>query len=371
MAGSSEKNHILWLDSIKGIACWLVVIYHFQDDYFYVPFLNRLFDKSKILFFLTRGTFALNIFFIIASFIAAKVLLENKDKIAELTGKGIIKRYFRLSLPIFLMNLIILFCQFIGIGSDRIYGMFQHKFTLWDVFRDAFFDCVFRYDTYFNSVTWMIYEIFFGYLLTCLICLIIKDMKEIYKFLILSVTVVVMWFYACDYTAFLFGILLYLIYTSDSIKKINKVLSNILGACLIVVGALVASYDGEIAYRLSMFLPERPFSIPWVYDWLAAILFMTGIVLCTVVIKGLDNKVLSLSGRICFPVFIFHRVCEATLGEMGYRYFETQDKISLATDASFIITIIGTIIISLLYVFFVEPYFNRFTALIIKLIYKK
>ena len=371
MADNNEKKHILWLDSIKGIACWLVVLYHFQGDYSYIPFLNRFFEKSKVLLFVTRGTFALNVFFIIASFLAAKVLLDNKDKMGELSAKGIIKRYFRLSLPLFLMNYIILICQLFGIGSDRIYGMFQHGFTVWDVFRNAFVDCIFSNNTYFNSVTWMVYEIFFGYLLTVIICLVLRNMKDNYKYLLLTITVVIMWFYACDYTAFVFGILLYIIYSSEWIKKINGVIRNIAGILLIIAGLLIASYDGDIAYKLSGFLADEPFSYSWVYDWLAAILVMLGIVLATVVIKGLDNKILAATGKICFPVFIFHRVCESTVGEMAYRSYEAKGQINLATDASFVVTILSTIIISVLYIFFIEPYFNKFTAIIIKDLFKE
>ncbi|GEM_PF-2379527 len=364
----NKNNQILWLNSIKGVACWIVFFYHFSiDSFYYVPVLSKLTEVSPCFNFIFSGTTALNIFYIISAYLVAGKFLNNKDQFISLGAKGIIKRYLRLSFPILIMNFVIYIIYLLGLGSDRVYDMFTHSYSLWDVFRDAFFDCIFKGSSYFNTVVWMIKDLFYGYLVTILICGIVINLKKTYKSLFLIVTIIIMWLVNCNYATFVFGILLYIVTSSIETKEINKVLWWVGGTCLVTAGLMITSFDDNISLILEKYMPNSSFSSWWNWDWIGAMLIMCGIVISSYIVKMLDNKILAKTGMICMPVFLFHRVCEATIGDYAYRYVLARfGEVSYAIDAAFLSCVICLIVISLVYVFLIEPYVNKLIVFVVK-----
>ena len=100
---------------------------------------------------------------------------------------------------------------------------------------------------------------------------------------------------------------------------------------------------------------------------------MTGLILCSPALKLLGNRKLALSGKICFPVYLFHKLCMLTVGDAAFRFFDARSVgyINHGVKAAFFVSVLSVIVLSVLYVRFIEPLINRLIAFIIKAMEKR
>jgi hypothetical protein len=54
--GKSPNNRIGWINTLKGIACWVVFLGHFDDDFPYIPVVRRFYEKGDLLRFISEKT---------------------------------------------------------------------------------------------------------------------------------------------------------------------------------------------------------------------------------------------------------------------------------------------------------------------------
>lgn len=355
---TDNKKQIKWLDTLKGIACWMVFLGHFEEDYPYVPGLQKLYEAVPVIKFISEKTTALNIFYIISAFLVAKRFLNTSENNASKVGKSVFKRYLRLSIPVFLTNLLIILIQRMGYGFGNRYGMFADRYTFGGAVWNAFVDGMFFGSTYFNSNMWMLNELFLGYLFAVTVCLILNEMKPVAGNIMLVILTAVLWISGCYLAVFFFGIILYRI--ADGKLSQKSVLSAVLGTVLLILGCIVSSYNRLIVLKLPVSLPELPFRTWWSYCWIAAMLMVSGIALSPYMIRILEWGPLHKMGRICFPVFLFHRIYLASFAALAYSYgFAHAGDKGEGSLAAFAVSFILTLISSLIYVFLIEPPINK------------
>ncbi len=363
----TEKNQILWLNTVKGFACWIVFLGHFYADYSYIPLLHKLYTNIPYFNVLKNGTFALNVFYIISAFLVAGRYLESND---ERIGKSVFKRYFRLAFPIFLMDVLCFILFKFGLLYGRILEMDEINYTLWDVFRDGFYDAIFKGSRLFNPSLWMVGELFWGYCIAIMLSLIVKKMRLLNQIVFLIGITTLLLFTESDYTTFAFGVLAYIMYSL--VKRRETVFKAVIGVLIIVWGVFTASYSVLIAYFFQTHFADTTLKFQWVQCWIAAMLFMTGIIFCKPARKIMDNKALAFLGKISFPVFILHRVWECSLGEKAYEYcYALNMRTTDGIKASFIVTVFATVVSALVYYFLIEPHLNKLTKLIIEAIFSE
>ena len=355
---TDNKKQIKWLDAIKGIACWMVFLGHFEEDYPYVPGLQKLYEAVPVIKFISEKTTALNIFYIISAFLVANRFLNSLDNNASKAGKSVLKRYLRLSIPVFVTNLLIILIQRMGYGFGNRYGMFASRYTFGEAVLNAFVDGMFFGSTYFNSNMWMLNELFLGYLFTVVVCLVINEMKPVTGNIMLIIMTAVLWISGCYLAVFFFGIILYRIVSGGISEK--PVLSSVLGTILLILGCIVSSYNRVIVLKIPSSVSELPFRTWWSYCWIAAMLMVTGIALSPYMIRILEWGPLHKMGRICFPVFLFHRIYLASFAALAYSYgFAHAGDKGEGSLAAFAVSFILTLISSLIYVFLIEPPINK------------
>ncbi len=163
-----ENSHLNFLDGIRGIAAFLVVIGHFRHYFFNQnnnsPF--YIFIWSRLNYFFLNGAFCVELFFVLSGF----VLTYNYVKNHNFIKKQVFKRVYRLVVPVILSLLIYLIL--IKLNLLYYYHKVDSNSTIFEniiyFFKSgiAFF---LNSDLYFisiNSSLWTIpIELFWSYLL--------------------------------------------------------------------------------------------------------------------------------------------------------------------------------------------------------------
>ena len=363
-------KQIKWLDALKGIACWMVFLGHFEEDYPYVPGLQKVYEALPVIKFISEKTTALNIFYIISAYLVAKRFLNSNDNNASKAGKSIFKRYLRLSIPVFIANILIILIQRMGYGFGNRYGMFTARYTFPEAVWNAFVDGAFFGSTYFNSNMWMLNELFLGYLFAIVICMVLNEMKPVAGNIMLVILIGVLWFDGCYLAVFFFGIILYRIADGGIASK--PVLSSIIGTILLISGCIVSAYNRVIVLKVPGTFPELPLRTWWSYCWIAAMMMVAGIALSPYMIRILEWGPLHWLGRICFPVFLFHRIYLASFAALAYSYgFARNSDKGEGSLAAFVVSFALTFVSSLIYVFIIEPPVNKLAEQILAGVFHK
>ena len=368
---NNDKKQIFWLNSIKGIACWIVFLGHFQEDYGYVPFLRYVL-AMPVFGFLTNGTMALNVFYIISAYLLAKSLFENGDIIKN-SGRGIVKRYFRLSLPLLLMNMTVFLLQLFKLNSDRIYGMFTEKYNLLDVFKSAFVDTMLLGDSKFNSMMWMMKTLFLGFIFTTMVCIIICKLSYTKKLIFMIAITVLFTLTDVGVATMMYGVLLYVLQSENAFDRIPVKVAWPVGIVILIISLLHSSFAIKISndylyYTAIHNMPRLkiPFGAFWIHDWIAAMGIMSALFICAGLRSIIDRKWIAATGSICFPMFLFSRVWEASFGELACRIFTgIRGNEADGVKASLLFTILISVGFSILYVKFIEPKINKLANIIL------
>ncbi len=98
-------NRIKYLDSVRGIAALMVVIYHVINAHW------GYYTISKLSFFVINGVDAVSLFFVLSGLVLSYKYLQKPNIVPEIQYKNfVIGRFFRLY-PVYLVVLIILYIQ--------------------------------------------------------------------------------------------------------------------------------------------------------------------------------------------------------------------------------------------------------------------
>lgn len=181
----AQKSKIRYLDGLKGLACLPVLLGHFKSDFLVLPGLEKLLRIPYINGIMVNGNWALNLFFIVSALLIAENILADPElNYQKLAGK-MIKRYFRLSLPLLVLYEIIWVIQKLGLfanqevaailGTENYLGKyFTVEYTQLGAIREALIGTLFNGEFTFNSVMWMMQIMFVGWYLSVLLALLIR-----------------------------------------------------------------------------------------------------------------------------------------------------------------------------------------------------
>lgn len=235
----SSAQKIRYLDGLRGIAALVVVVHHFILAFYPALFFgssaqNHLqggvedWMSRSVFNVLYNGNFAVCLFFVLSGFVLSyKFFLEKKQ---EVIRESVVKRYFRLMIPVTFSVLIVFFLMrfslFFHLSAAESTGSFWFE-RFW-LFEENFFDALiagmfgsFFSDTFlYNMVLWTISFEFLGSLLVFSFLAFFGTMKNRYIAYIALLT----FFFQTYYLAFILGILLSDIATSHAITtKLRKI----------------------------------------------------------------------------------------------------------------------------------------------------
>jgi peptidoglycan/LPS O-acetylase OafA/YrhL len=211
-----KANRIDYIDGIKGICAIIVLISHLNcvfrpnvsliESFCHIPFLRRLGD----------GNLAVSIFIILSSFITCTAFNRKRDDIMRVYRKIIVKRYFRLSLPIAAVLLLSMLCKMLGIYYNMDVLLIDGFTSDWiSIYKQNIADiplsmlmspfgigCI-----GWLNIVWMIKYVFLGTFLCVLIDIALYNCTKMDKIICCSFVCLLLYFYDYNYINIIIGYL--------------------------------------------------------------------------------------------------------------------------------------------------------------------
>lgn len=336
------------LEGLRGIASLSVVFHHFF--YGFLPALIWGAAGSKGLIFpqleetiaqtplslLWNGDFAVMIFFVMSAYVLTYRYFQNYD---HKTGKSlqddgefiffsVIRRYPRLTIPIFFSSLCVLFFFNAGLLYHKQAVVYSHSFEwlslLWelpnasiaDVFQNTFLEVPFAYETRYNNVLWTICIEFYGSMLAFALIGLIGRLSlrwAIYPLLI-------WWIGNSLYLGFILGVILADMRFAPSCTMLREWLERpfiswSVGLVGLYLGSFIKGIDNSQNIWFSWLYILDGGSMPnaqWTHNW-GAFLLLTALLSSQSWQRAFSNPFFVWLGRVSFAMYLMHSLVFGTL----------------------------------------------------------
>lgn len=394
-----KAPYIGWIDGLKGIACLLIFVYHFILAYFPMTYYGDVVPwhyawetklYSNPMMFLVNGNFWVCIFCLVSGFLVSYIVFV---KGLESVSKMIVKRYLRLSLPVFFISfLVYLMMQadvFTNVAATQItqspwYGLFYtDKVTLKDVFETSFFCDWFLGSTIFSNAFWMLRDLFIGWFLSFILSLIAlgdkavngkKDSdtnskKEQFNYRIMLVYILVaLVYFRLDSLQLCFVIGTMVAYIFATVGEVK--LPFWVTVPLMLIGLYLAGYPSE--YEPVGIYENVEIGLNGIRDYqvfhiLAAFFVFLSVLYGKYGKKILGNKVLCYFGKLSFGIYLLHiPVLFSVTGAIFINMYHATEKYLLSAGVSFVISLVVLLLAAMVYHHVIEKYIEKFIQAILK-----
>jgi peptidoglycan/LPS O-acetylase OafA/YrhL len=369
-----EKKRLLWVDGLRGIACFAVFLHHFMLSFypssFYgteKPSLLNGFDtffSANPLGFIINGNFWVNVFILIASFIpASRVMACRNEDMKSTAGTIVLRRFPRLMIPVAVVSLIKFLLVILLNALNLNYAgiSIEHGFIKY-----MFHACVllfFRPDRSVIGPLWTIYYIFMAAPIAVTLALPDKKSNKLMP-LVYAALLVPVYYVELNFLPVIFGVLLADIKVNrlDGIKASSAVAKWVkysVSLFMILLGLFLGGYPSHTVDSVFYsFLPEStelPLFIA--YHALGAFMLMFGLMLWhewNLKSVILEKKPALFLGSISMGVFLIHTLL---IDFVGYYLF---DKLMLSNSyvivGAVLLVVVSALLILMAWVFkrFVE-----------------
>jgi len=316
-----EKGKILPLEALRGIASIIVFLWHFSLAFY--PAITGLFDPTRGLigtqfFFLLNGNASITFFFTLSGFVLTYRYFCDND--SEHIINGVLKRYFRLAGPVFVIVMLSFCLANLNLYYYRDAAIISHSpwlsnfgianansnfnFSFWDALTQGLFLSLLRGDFTFNSNLWTMHLELIGSLISFGFAPILAKASKGWSYVLLFLFAGLLHFIQPYYVCFILGTFLALQFSRKHFS-----LGNFWSAAFTVTGLFLFS-----------FLSPRGVYSGWDLGWsilpvetLAAYANTTASVLAIMVVLGnksihalLDSRISRLLGNISFPLYLSH-----------------------------------------------------------------
>ncbi|MBQ8934051.1 MAG: acyltransferase family protein [Lachnospiraceae bacterium] len=186
---------------IKAFACITVVVAHWKAFFASMgsPGIDSLVFEGPLVL-LIYSSMGVSIFLMLSAALAGLKVYRGQRIHA---GREVLKRYIRLSIPIFVTSLTVFCLQKAGLiftseagallGNDFVAGLYAAPLKAWDLFRISFFTALLREENSFYVPFWMMSYIFLGSLVSMALSFVIRSLGNagkaaVFGFLILGMS---------------------------------------------------------------------------------------------------------------------------------------------------------------------------------------
>lgn len=350
-------NRIKYIEGLKGIGALMVFFTHYRMMGLFYP--NSLFQENPILRLFMCGDLAVHIFLIVSGFcIALSVYNKMQYDIKELQTL-VLKRYFRLSLPI--MFLLLFECVMYLIDAFPPHEwvlQFGARQSAVEAYQDlsilklpvAIFLSPVGINCGWLFPIWMLKYIFLGTFLIVIIRIGTSGLNFKLKLFWNIFFICVFGFISEYYLSVVFGNLLYEISANNTCNlKIKKSIKEIMAFLLLVLGIV-------LFMSLSMNI-----------NYVVAILLVSSVFMSDLLQKLLSLKVFVWLGTISFSLYLIHwpLICSYSLWIHDLFCFSNP---YINAICLFSTTVLLLLVLSSLYKNFVE---NKVCAVLMKYLQKK
>lgn len=356
-----KNSKIGYLDGIRGIAAFVVVLNH-MVALFYPGFYGGVIHTSNSLettlrnspfYVFINGHFAVCLFFILSGFVLSYKFFNTWDK--EVIREAVIKRYFRLVIPVvFSIFLAYLFME-IGLFYNQeavlitqsnwgVFWNFEPEFI--PMLKDAFVDTFINYSpgTY-NMVLWTMTHEFIGSLVVFAILFIVSGFKKKQRFIFYILAII---YYRHAYTSgFIVGMMMCDYYCNINWKFFkNEIFSWI----LFISGLLIGSYYLKIDSVLQPGFVDMEKS----YFLIGGTMVIFGLLNSDILQKFFSIKPILWLGQISFSMYIIHLLIFGTFS--CYVFVKIYGIFNY--NMAFLITIIPSLIIMFISSHYIHRYMD-------------
>ena len=196
MNQAKKMNRITYIDGLKGLACLIVLLFHFNAAFVVDDVCVRNLQKPFSL--LTDGSWAVSLFLLLSGFTISQVLYAKQNY-----QDIILKRYFRLSFPIALIQIMAFVLGMAGcftnknvslITHDPWFGTFYDVFSVQSLLKGIFFTIPYgaEFAIPYIAPAWMICYIFWGTFLVIILCFGSRGLKKQKKVLFYLIAMILL-----------------------------------------------------------------------------------------------------------------------------------------------------------------------------------
>ncbi|MDY9927503.1 acyltransferase [Methanosarcina sp.] len=356
------REKIEYLDSLRGIAALVVIIFHFAADFYPALLTANTADVHTTTFealarqtplnVVYNGSFAVCVFFVLSGYVLTYKYFQSKDNMIIISGA--IRRYFRLLGPILTSILLAYLLLSLGMmynqqaafltGSQWLHGFYQFNPSITEALRQAF------YYTYlvdmsnskiaYNAVLWTMNIEFRGSFLVFTLALFIGRLKNRYPLYLLAL------FFTLNtyYMGFVLGLILADIYNSDkkdSFKIKNRGVAVIILLMGLFLGGYIPGIPSNPIYNMMTFKILSNNMI--VHYSVGASLLLLGLLNLKGLQEILSHHFLVFIGKLSFSLYVVHRIIITSYSSWLF--------IQLVTCMSYFLAFVLTFLSSMVVIF--------------------
>ncbi len=359
---NSPAQQMEYLNGLRGLAALVVVLHHFSVG-FYPSLYTGVEKKAHILSYpievtisktplnvIFSGNFAVCIFFVLSGYVLTYKYFKIKDR--EILSSGVVRRYFRLGIPIlFSMVLAYIFMKFnffhnqeaaLITKSDWWLATFwtfppnfyvMLKEALWGVLLNK------EYSTY-NTILWTMNYEFLGSMLAFSLAGLFGNVRK--RYWIYALLAILFFFDKTNYyySAFVVGVMLG---DMDNQESKPSLFSNkILNLFMLVGGLFLGSYpfelnvEGTIYQNMKLDVLQAPGAQ---YHILGAVFIMLALLNSKNLQAFFSKAPFIFLGRISFSLYLIHLIFICSFSSYIFIYFESIFKYNTAFALTFALSI--------------------------------
>ena len=314
-----KNNKVLQLDSIRGIACLVVVLSHLSLVFF--PQLHAFSSDNKVpksdilslihespLGFLYSGTAAVYCFFVLSGYVLSRSFL-NKDINVLLLIASIIKRYPRLAIPSTVSCVLAFLCFLIPVNKEYIsswgFGLGNIHLSLIDALYSGAIEPYIEGKSTYNAVLWSMKIELLGSVLVYLYCFSMKKTTAMKASIYIIILLLIIFISKngqeyLGYASFFLGVF---IYTYKI--KINKTI-----AIMLFLFGLYCSgvHYNSLSYQFIIdYVPLiNQKNIYELLNFLGGFLIVLSIISGDIFNRFLTKKPITILGKLSFSIYLTH-----------------------------------------------------------------
>lgn len=346
-----------YLDSLKGFGAYIVLFSHYYLAFNIENYNLLLFHRFSPFSILVNGNWAVCLFIMLSSFSIIYRLENNK---VEYLKNVIIKRYFRLAIPIVFILVIIYMMSLIDlfynsevsylVKSNWLANFYNHKIGLYDFVKECVY-VVINGKSELDPPLWMINYIFFGTFLTLLVSVVIKDILIKKKILILFILAFYLYNISVYYSCIVLGYILYCIHSQN-----------------IINGGKISIYINLLSFLGFILLPlciHTPLS-----NSVSAFLFLCIVIRNIKIQQLLSGNCTVFLGKISYQLYLIHWPVLCSVSCFAFIKFLDIDIVVLHLIV-FLLFVFVSSILAWIITKYMEPIYNFLTMKIVNAIMAK
>lgn len=384
----AEAKRMKWIDGLRGIACGWIFVHHFLLFFYPATYwgLDATTHTPKAFHWdamlaqspfacLINGNFWVCVFLTVSGLVLSNYVFSHS---ASQVADSMLKRYFRLSLPVFVLSAIVFFMMKWNLfremakaaamtGSPSLLTLYATKASFLEVVLDSFINVWFVGDQTFSGAFWMLSALFIGSYVSYILALIAKERRFLWGYV--GIIVILGLLDSLVVCAAVGGLLAYGMKHIGHPGKGLKWISALVGILFLVVGLFLGGYPTGVTpdnvYRL---LPKLPpaFTSYQIWHVLGAGAFLLGLSMIPALQSLLETRAFQFFGKISFSFYLVHLplLCAFSI-PLFIWFIELGIAYTLSAFIAFLVSFAMSVLAAWLFWLLVEQNCNRITAMIL------